>query len=207
MMDTETTTDTPRIYVASLSDYNAGRLHGVWLDADQTPDELHDAIRAMLAESPESHVCQRCRKVASEHWTHNTPPTPSTDHAPWLSPAEEWAIHDHEGFAGISLSEYASMDDVSELANAITEHGPAYAAYVSLVGADYATPSGFEDAYMGEWDSERAYAEEYIESSGILAGVPESVSSYFDYDAYAHDLFMDLTAVPTPSYSVWVFVP
>ena len=28
-------TSGPRIYVASLSDYNAGRLHGEWIDADQ----------------------------------------------------------------------------------------------------------------------------------------------------------------------------
>src|SRR5436853_7803697 len=30
----------PRIYVASLRDYNAGRLHGVWRQADQEVEEL-----------------------------------------------------------------------------------------------------------------------------------------------------------------------
>ena len=44
--------DRPRIYVASLSDYNAGVLHGEWIDADQEPEELHDAVQAMLARSP-----------------------------------------------------------------------------------------------------------------------------------------------------------
>ena len=34
----------PRIYVASLSDYNAGRLHGVWLDANQDVEELQAAV-------------------------------------------------------------------------------------------------------------------------------------------------------------------
>lgn len=43
----------PQIYVASLSDYNAGRLHGVWLDAWQEPDEMESRIRNMLARSPE----------------------------------------------------------------------------------------------------------------------------------------------------------
>ena len=43
----------PQIYVASLSDYNAGRLHGVWLDANQEVDELQAGIDAMLAASPE----------------------------------------------------------------------------------------------------------------------------------------------------------
>jgi antirestriction protein len=43
--------DRPRIYVANLSDYNAGILHGEWIDADQEPEELHVAVQAMLARS------------------------------------------------------------------------------------------------------------------------------------------------------------
>ncbi len=43
----------PRIYVASLSDYNAGRLHGVWLDAAAEPDELDESIAALLRSSAE----------------------------------------------------------------------------------------------------------------------------------------------------------
>jgi antirestriction protein len=42
----------PRIYVASLSDYNAGRLHGAWLDAAQTPQALGEDITGMLGASP-----------------------------------------------------------------------------------------------------------------------------------------------------------
>ena len=38
---------TPRIYVASLSDYNAGHLHGRWIDADQDPDAIREEIAAM----------------------------------------------------------------------------------------------------------------------------------------------------------------
>ena len=48
-----TATDTPRIYVACLAAYNAGRLHGAWIDADQDADAIHEEIQAMLAESPE----------------------------------------------------------------------------------------------------------------------------------------------------------
>ena len=42
----------PRIYVASLSDYNNGILHGEWIDADSDPEELNSAIQAMLDRSP-----------------------------------------------------------------------------------------------------------------------------------------------------------
>jgi antirestriction protein len=45
---------TPRIYVASLSDYNAGRLHGRWIDATQDREAIFDEIQAMLADSPEA---------------------------------------------------------------------------------------------------------------------------------------------------------
>lgn len=43
----------PLIYVASLADYNNGRLHGVWIRADSDPEAIGLAIQAMLAASPE----------------------------------------------------------------------------------------------------------------------------------------------------------
>ena len=41
----------PRIYVASLADYNEGRLHGAWLDVRGELRELDEGVRAMLAAS------------------------------------------------------------------------------------------------------------------------------------------------------------
>ncbi|MBA3067902.1 MAG: antirestriction protein ArdA, partial [Hyphomonas sp.] len=49
---TPTLQDWPRIYVACLAAYNAGRLHGRWIDAT-TPNEIRAEARAMLAASPE----------------------------------------------------------------------------------------------------------------------------------------------------------
>lgn len=46
----------PRVYIASLSDYNDGRLHGEWLDATADPDDLYAGTRAMLARSPEPNA-------------------------------------------------------------------------------------------------------------------------------------------------------
>ena len=42
----------PRIYVASLADYNEGRLHGAWIDAAQDEEELERCVKEMLARSP-----------------------------------------------------------------------------------------------------------------------------------------------------------
>ncbi len=41
----------PRLYVACLAAYNAGLLHGRWIDVT-TPDELWAQVSAMLRESP-----------------------------------------------------------------------------------------------------------------------------------------------------------
>jgi antirestriction protein len=43
----------PRIYVASLSDYNAGRLHGVWIDVTQDAESCWQQVQSMLATSTE----------------------------------------------------------------------------------------------------------------------------------------------------------
>lgn len=45
----------PRIWVGCWAAYNAGRLHGRWIDVTDT-DEIWDAVRAMLAASPEPHA-------------------------------------------------------------------------------------------------------------------------------------------------------
>lgn len=151
--------DGPRIYVASLSDYNAGRLHGRWIDAAQDAEDIHEEVREMLAQSPEPI-------------------------------AEEWAIHDYDGFHGLKIDEYESFEKVAELAQLIEEHGEAYAKFAEYVGAEYATAESFEDAYRGKYDSERAFAEDLAEEVGMFHGVNDSVANYFDYDSFAHDLFM-----------------
>jgi len=43
----------PKIYVACLAAYNNGILHGKWIDADQSVDEINAEIFTMLKASPE----------------------------------------------------------------------------------------------------------------------------------------------------------
>ncbi|MCX5644494.1 MAG: antirestriction protein ArdA [Phycisphaerae bacterium] len=52
-LNREHSTETPRTYVASLADYNAGHLHGRWIDADQPAETIREQIAQMLAESKE----------------------------------------------------------------------------------------------------------------------------------------------------------
>jgi len=44
-------TDTMRFYAACLSSYNAGKLHGVWIEASEDEDDMNEQIQAMLEKS------------------------------------------------------------------------------------------------------------------------------------------------------------
>ena len=168
----DTTTDTPRIYVACLASYNAGILHGEWIGATDA-DEIREAIQNMLSESREPI-------------------------------AEEYAIHDYEGFGGIRLSEFEDIDRVAESGRLIAEHGPAFAAYANHVGVDYATEESFQEAFCGEYETERAYAEELFDEL-YLHEVPEHVQNYIDYEAFARDIFMGDNYSVDKSGGVYIF--
>jgi antirestriction protein len=173
--------DGPRIYVASLSDYNAGILHGYWIQADQEPEELGEAVQAMLERSP----------------------TPG---------AEEFAIHDFEGFGHYHVGEYDSLDWASRVARGIVEHGQAFGAWADRCNQDEDDLAQFEDAYLGEWGSMSEYAEELLDDLGYLRlveeAVPDMLQPYVrvDIDAFARDLELsgDITSVDHAR-GVWLF--
>ncbi len=105
-----------------------------------------------------------------------------------IANAEEWAIHDYEGFYGLQLSEYEDITEVAEMAALIEKHGEAWARYVDHVGMDNATGDGFKEAYHGQWDSEEDFAENLAEET---MKIPEHLQYYIDYEKLARDLFID----------------
>jgi antirestriction protein len=152
---------TPRIYVASLADYNAGTLHGEWIDASQDADDINSAIQAMLKKSKEPI-------------------------------AEDWAIHDFEGFGSYNLSEHESIETVAKLAEAISDHGEIIAALMSHLGihdVDEAIKY-HEDNYAGTAKNDADFAYDFLESCGSLQEIPENLRTYFDYEAYARDMVL-----------------
>ena len=104
---------------------------------------------------------------------------------------EEYAIFDSEGLG--KVEEYTSLEQIADLEEAIQEVGnaKAFLAFRSLVGSDYANPDNFMDMYCGEYDSDRAFAAEYIDESGLLDQMPAYLHQYFDRDLYTKDLMFD----------------
>jgi antirestriction protein len=171
-------TTSPRIYVACLAAYNNGRLHGEWIDADQTADAIYENVKQMLAASPEPG-------------------------------AEEWAIHDYEGFGELRLSEWESFERVAAIAEGIAEHGDAFTAWLSYDPDQEPAAEGFEDAYRGEWDSLRDYAEDYADQAGLYAAAEQAGSPYVtvDLDMLERDCDIELYTVTSGHGTVYVFDP
>jgi len=63
----------------------------------------------------------------------------------------------------------------------------AMVAFLEYAGSDQS--SSFDDAYHGEWPSEREYAEQLFDE---IYGyeVPDFMQNYIDYDSFTRDLFM-----------------
>ena len=144
----------PRIYVACLAAYNAGHLHGRWIDASE-PDEVREGVRAMLAASPEPD-------------------------------AEEYSIHDHEGFEGCRISEWASFDLVCELADFIDQHGRLGARLYAHFGDSLDEARAALDNYAGEYRCLADFAEEITRESGTE--IPKALEYYIDWGAMGRDL-------------------
>lgn len=62
----------------------------------------------------------------------------------------------------------------------------AFTTYKEYFDSDY---SDFEDRYRGYYQNKEAFAEELLDDTGELDAIPEHLRCYFDYEAYASDLF------------------
>lgn len=156
----------PQIYVACLASYNAGILHGKWIDASQGKETVWEEIRTIMKTSTEES-------------------------------AEEWAIHDYQGFHGVKIDEWESIDKVCELAEAIQEHeeqesgkGEVFASLYADYGLEGAIDM-LNDNYMGCYKSEDEFIDQYLEDTGFFEGVSEHIKNYFDYKSYLRDLDMN----------------
>ena len=120
-----------------------------------------------------------------------------------ISNAEEWAIHDYEGFEGISISEYAGLTEVCRLAQFIENHSDLGAALIKEFGNIDEAERALEDRYIGAFRSAAEFAEELtVETTSI----PDSIRYYIDYDRMAADMLIsDIMAIELAYNEVHLF--
>lgn len=108
--------------------------------------------------------------------------------------AEEWAVHDYEGFNSISLSEWPDIERVSTLANLIVAHGEPFSIWYENQDGSNFDVSELEEMFLEQWqgsyESDVDFAYKLLEESGQLSELPTWAQNYFDYESYARDLHL-----------------
>jgi antirestriction protein len=102
-----------------------------------------------------------------------------------VADAEEWAIHDYEGFGGVRLEEYTGLDAVAALAAFVTEHGEVGAALLDHYSGDMEEArEAMAERYHGQHASLADYVQELTEES---TAIPTALHLYIDWQAMARD--------------------
>lgn len=131
--------DHGRIYVASLSDYNAGRLIGRWIDVDPDAETMAEAVEAMLRDADLAYPL------------------------PYGQTREETAIHDTDGPIGaFGVTEYTSLSTIAAVAEACEGHPWIPPAVVAHIAGEIGTGDALSDTLStlsGPYDSIRDAAE------------------------------------------------
>ena len=165
-----------RIYAACLASYNNGVLHGAWIDCGGlSGDDLREEITRRVL------LTSRFPNVTVEH--------PETGEQ--VPSAEEWAIHDHEGFGGL-VGEYTSLDTIAEVAEALEDDSDGY----KLIALRYLVENNgyslgsaidkIDDVFVSD-QSMRDWAYDRFDEchEGGVDALPEMIRHAIDWDEVA----------------------
>ena len=174
MADSDDSTTDPKIWVACLACYNAGRLHGRWFDVGTAPDDLHREVMAFFARGCETcgeyeRECPECRAFA----------------APFPCGGEELAVHDHEGLGDVG--EAYDLPRLCAIAALVEEFADRpVIEYLARVDGDIERArEGLREHYAGRWESLAEWAESWAEDVGLGT---EQLWPYVDWGRYARDV-------------------
>lgn len=154
-----------RVYVGTFHKYNTGSLYGKWLELSDYSDieEFYDACKQLHADEEDP----------------------------------EYMYQDYENLPHELISEYGISANIFEVLEAIElmdeNHREPFLVWCDNRSRNLAKEeiydliSGFEEDYQGEYDDEKDFAREIVEE---LYDLPSIAKQYFDYEAFARDLFM-----------------
>ena len=152
--------DQPAVYCGTYGKYNEGSLFGAWLDL-----RMFDSYDEFI------EVCQQL-------------------HADEEDP--EFMFQDYQCFPEYWYSECELNEEVFDKIKAFIllddDRKKAFEAYVSATDND--SIEDFEERYEGEYDSEEDFATHIVNELYDLEYMMGNLSYYFDYKAYARDLFI-----------------
>ena len=150
----------PSVYCGTYRKYNEGSLYGAWLDISKFCDY--------------EEFIDVCRQL---HADEEDPELMFQDYECFPSALYNESCMDEEAFS--MIQEYAGLDD---------DEKEAVDDWMDL-GHDF-DMERFNEAYQGHFSSEEDFAEHIVDECYDIEKCMGSLSSYFDYEAFARDLFM-----------------
>jgi len=120
-----------------------------------------------------------------------------------IAGAEEWAIHDYEGFHGVSISEYQGIESITAIAAFLREHGEVGTAVMAYFGDLDEAVEAMDERYAGTYSSIADFAQELTEET---SEVPDHLQAYIDYERMGRDMgISDVLAIETGIEEVHIF--
>ena len=150
----------PSIYCGTYRKYNEGSLYGAWLDISKFSDY--------------EEFIDVCRQL---HADEEDPELMFQDYECFPSSLYSESCMDEKTFD--KILEYAELDD---------DDREAVDDWMAL-GHDF-DMERFSEAYQGHFSSEEDFAEHIVDECYDIEKCMGSLSSYFDYKAFARDLFI-----------------
>ena len=177
----ESTPDSPRVWIASLADYNAGRLHGDWVDAAVDGAELVAAAQAILARSDEP---------GAEEWAifdyDNFGP---------------YRVGEYEDLHQVAAVARGIAEDGEAFAT--------YAQLSGARGEDLET--GYVEAFVGYWESRDAFIDELLDDFNVDDTLTEALPDWLrarvsiDRDGVLRDLLVDMELEDASDGGIYLF--
>jgi len=154
--------ETPKVYIACLASYNAGILHGEWIDLED--EDIAEQINAMLKASPIEdaeewalHDHEYCGGYMSEYT--------GLDDLQKLS----------EAFNAVS-QEGIEWEVFTEFCNHIGHE------------IEPERIETYQECYAGSADNLEDWCHDFLDETGVMDQIPENLRFYFDVARYARDM-------------------
>jgi len=119
--------------------------------------------------------------------------------------AEEYAIHDYEGFAGYSLGEYDCIETVHDIAYFILDNPEIGGELLSYCCGDLdKAKTDIDENYSGCYKSLADYAQELTEET---TQIRDSLAYYIDYERMGRDMELsgDVYTIETSFEEIHIF--
>jgi antirestriction protein len=168
--------NTPRIYVGTYGQYNNGSLFGKWFDLTDYAD-----LKEFLQDCYEFHRNELDPELMFQDWE-NIP---------------DFLISE----CSLQKEAFAYFEAIGEMNDEAAEAFEIYCKQINYWPNNrYELEDqleSFRESYRGFFggsmkDATLEYTYQYVEETGLLSGVPSTLEKYFDYEAFARDLFLEV---------------